>query len=119
MRGELVVAPRVKNAKIPKAINDIVLRALAPDSTLRYQRASDLLDELLAARRPSAARATADKSGRRARPSRAGDNGSEESTAEIQSRLKARETPQPRLCWQCRKPLHARSARCPFCNEAQ
>src|SRR6185295_18811587 len=31
MRGELVRAPRLKNAKIPKAINDIVLRALAPD----------------------------------------------------------------------------------------
>jgi serine/threonine protein kinase len=119
MRGEMVVAPRVKNAKIPKAINDIVLRALAPDSTLRYQRASDLLDDLLAARQPSAiAKATVDKSRRRGRTS-GSNNGSEESSAEIQSRLKARETPQPRLCWQCRKPLHARSARCPFCNEAQ
>jgi serine/threonine-protein kinase len=109
MRGELIVAPRVRNARIPKAINDIVLKALAPDVTMRYQRASDLLDDLLAARQPA---------GRRARP-RAADNGSEERPADIQSRLKARETPQPRLCWQCRKPLHARSARCPFCNEAQ
>ena len=38
---------------------------------------------------------------------------------EIQTRLKAREAPQPRFCWQCRKPLHARSDRCPFCGEAQ
>ena len=38
---------------------------------------------------------------------------------DIQSRLKARETPQPRFCWHCRKPLHARSDRCPFCGEAQ
>jgi hypothetical protein len=38
---------------------------------------------------------------------------------DIQSRLKAREAPQPRFCWQCRKPLHARSDRCPFCGEAQ
>jgi hypothetical protein len=38
---------------------------------------------------------------------------------EIQSRLKAREAPQPRFCWHCRKPLHARSDRCPFCGEAQ
>ncbi len=111
MRGELVVAPRVKNSKIPKGISDIILRALAPDLTARYQRASDLLNDLLAARQPV---------GRRT-PSRrtAAGNGSEESVADIQSRLKARETPQPRFCWHCRKPLHARTDRCPFCNEAQ
>jgi predicted amidophosphoribosyltransferase len=38
---------------------------------------------------------------------------------DIHIRLRARETPQPRFCWHCRKPLHARSARCPFCGEAQ
>ena len=37
----------------------------------------------------------------------------------VLQRLRARETPQPRFCWHCRKPLHARSARCPFCGEAQ
>ena len=32
----------------------------------------------------------------------------------------ARETPaSPRFCWQCRKPLHARTDRCPFCGETQ
>jgi eukaryotic-like serine/threonine-protein kinase len=111
MRGEMVVAPRVKNARIPKAINDIVLRALAGDPTMRYQRASDLLDDLLAARQPE---------GRRGRAQRTAlESGGEETSADIQSRLKARETPQPRLCWQCRKPLQARAARCPFCNETQ
>src|SRR5688500_5416506 len=53
MRGELVTAPRVRNARIPRAINDIDLRALAPDLTVRYQRASDLLNDLLAARDPA------------------------------------------------------------------
>ena len=108
MRGEMVVAPRVKNARIPKAISDIILRALAPDPTVRYQRASELLDDLLAARQPVA---------KRARKAVAGNG--EETVADIQSRLRARETPQPRFCWQCRKPLHARSDRCPFCNESQ
>jgi serine/threonine-protein kinase len=111
MRGELIVAPRVRNAKIPKAISDIVIRALAPDPTVRYQRASDLLDDVLAARQPA---------GRRTPSRRAGaGSGADESVADIQSRLKARETPQPRFCWQCRKPLHARADKCPFCNEAQ
>src|SRR5438105_10627941 len=30
-RGELLSPPRVKNPKVPKAINDIVLKAMAPD----------------------------------------------------------------------------------------
>jgi serine/threonine-protein kinase len=109
MRGELVVAPRVKNARIPKAISDIVLRALAPDLTVRYQRATELLDDLLAARQPVAGRARKAVAG----------NGVDETVADIQSRLRARDTPQPRFCWHCRKPLHARSDRCPFCNEPQ
>jgi serine/threonine-protein kinase len=112
MRGELVAAPKVKNSKIPKAISDIVMRALAPDLTVRYQRASELLEDVLAARQPVGRRGGA--------RSKAGPaDGSGESVAEIQTRLKARETPQPRFCWHCRKPLHARTDRCPFCGESQ
>src|SRR3954453_19612741 len=50
MSGELVSPPRLKNPAIPKAIRDIVMKAMAPDPTARYKRASDLLDDLLAAR---------------------------------------------------------------------
>jgi len=107
-RGELLTAPRLKNAKIPRAINDLVMKAMAPDISARYQRAGELLDDLLAARgagpRP-AGRPTSDA----AHPD----------AQEIQARLKARESPQARFCWHCRKPLHARSDRCPFCGEAQ
>jgi serine/threonine protein kinase len=110
MRGELLTAPRLKNPKIPKAINDIVLKAMAPEITSRYQRASELLDEVLAARSGSARRTP--------RPAAAGSDASSD-VEEIQTRLKAREAPQPRFCWHCRKPLHARSDRCPFCGEAQ
>ena len=111
MRGELVSSPRLKNSRIPKAISDIILRALAPDLTLRYQKASDLLNDVLAARQPAPRRAAA----RTAVATAAVD----ENVADIQSRLKARETPQPRFCWHCRKPLQARTTRCPFCNESQ
>jgi len=112
MRGELVTAPRVKNARLPKAINDIIMRALAPDLTVRYQRAADLLEELLAARAPVGRRG-------KSRRTAVGLDLMDANVADIQSRLKARETPQARFCWQCRKPLHARTDRCPFCNEAQ
>lgn len=111
MRGELVTAPRVRNTRIPRAINDLIMRALAPDPTARYQRASELLGDVLAARQATARPATA-------RPASRATPGPERVT-DIQSRLRARETPQPRFCWHCRKPLHARTDRCPFCEETQ
>ena len=111
MRGDLVTAPRLRNGKVPTAINDIVLKALQPDVTKRYQRAAELLDDALAARSAPVAR------GRRT-PARAIVH-AEANVTEIQSRLRARETPVPRFCWHCRKPLHARTDRCPFCGETQ
>ena len=50
-RGDLVTAPRLKNPKLPKAMNDIVMKAMAPDIPSRYQRASDVLDDVLAVRK--------------------------------------------------------------------
>jgi serine/threonine protein kinase len=111
MRGELLSAPRLRNPKIPKAISDIVLKAMAPEIRARYQRAGELLDDVLAARSSAAAPRTP-----RATPQA---EHSSDGVHDIHTRLKARETPQPRFCWQCRKPLHARSDRCPFCGEAQ
>jgi serine/threonine protein kinase len=115
MRGELVSAPKLRNPKIPKQINDIVMKAIAPDVGARYQRASELLEDLLAARsapKPAARPPVA------ASPLQAVES-SPEHVQDIHDRLRARETPQPRFCWHCRKPLQARSARCPFCGEAQ
>ena len=44
--GELARAPRLENPAVPKALNDIVMKALAPDVSRRYQRATDLLRDL-------------------------------------------------------------------------
>jgi serine/threonine-protein kinase len=110
MRGELLSAPRLRNPKIPKSISDIVMKALAPDIPARYQRAGDLLDDVLAERASVA---------RRTPRAAVAEAGMSEEVQDIQNRLKAREAPQPRFCWHCRKPLHARSDRCPFCGEAQ
>jgi eukaryotic-like serine/threonine-protein kinase len=114
MSGELVSPPRLRNPAIPKAISDIVMKAMAPEPTARYQRATDLLEDVLAARNagrtppPSAV----PRAGGAARPGR-------DDAQSIQSRLRARETPAARFCWHCRKPLHARADRCPFCGETQ
>src|SRR5688500_6574715 len=106
MKGELVSSPQLQNPKIPTGIADIVMRALAPDVTARYSRPSDVREDVLAARETVR------------RPGRA-DSGRDDSVADIQSRLRARDTPQPSFCWHCRKPLQARTAKCPFCGETQ
>lgn len=108
-RGELVTPPRLKNPRIPKAVNDIVMTAMAPDIGRRYQRAGELLADILAfrdARTP-------------ARPTPTPTDPNPDAVQAIQSRLRARDTPPARFCWHCRKPLHARSSRCPFCGETQ
>ena len=115
MSGELVSPPRLKNPSIPKAISDIVMRAMAPEIAARYQRAPELLQDILAARSSGSSRRTPapvpgdTPAARAARDEAQG----------IQHRLRAREAPAARFCWQCRKPLHARSDRCPFCGEKQ
>ena len=129
MSGALVSAPRLKNPAVPRAISDIVMRAMAPDLSLRYQRASDLLDDVLAARHhlhPSARSGRADPpDGRTPQPAAisrgagAASRAGRDDAQSIHSRLRAREAPAARFCWHCRKPLHARTDRCPFCNEAQ
>jgi len=113
MSGELVTPPRLRNPAVPKAIDEVVMRAMAPDVTARYQRASDLLEDVLTARAPAGARRTPS-----ALP-RARHGSAREDLHGIHSRIRPRDTPVPRFCWQCRKPLHARSGRCPFCGETQ
>ena len=118
MSGDFVSPPRTKNPRIPKALNDIVMKAMSPDIHSRYQRASELLEDVLNARSHVPARRTTP------RPSGAVSHVSGgvdvEAAEDMQTRLKARDTPQaPRFCWHCRKPLHARADRCPFCGESQ
>ena len=113
MRGELASPPKLKNPKLPKAISDIVMKAIAADIPSRYQRASELLEAVLAARAP----ATIRRPWRQA-PAAATSAPSEE-VQDIQARLKARETEKPKFCWKCGKALPARADACPFCRERQ
>jgi len=91
-------APRVRNNGVPREISDIVMKALATDIPNRYQRASELLDDL----------ATAGEI----------DHSATE-MEDIRRRLRARDVPKRGFCWHCRKPLHARSETCAFCGEKQ
>ena len=90
--------PKIRNTQIPREISDIVMKALAPELADRYQRASELLEDL----------ATAADIDHKATE-----------LEDIRKRLKAREVPKKGFCWHCRKPMHARSDTCPFCGEKQ
>ncbi len=90
--------PKLRNNQIPKEISDIVMKALAPEVSERYQRASELIEDLGTAGEIDHKAAEMD---------------------DIRRRLKAREVPKKTFCWHCRKPLHARSDACPFCGEKQ
>jgi serine/threonine-protein kinase len=118
MSGELVSPPRMKNPAIPKSISDIIMRAMAPEVTARYQRASDLLDDVLAARTAALPRRTP-APGTIPKAESHGPRANRDDAQSIHTRLRAREAPAARFCWHCSKPLHARSDRCPFCGEAQ
>jgi len=114
MRGELASPPKLKNPKLPKAISDIVMKAIAADIPSRYQTAAALLDAVLAARTPSPA------SRRPWRPAPGSPASSpSDDVSDIQARLKARESVQAKFCWKCGKALAARAEVCPFCSERQ
>jgi serine/threonine-protein kinase len=120
MSGELVSPPRLKNPSIPKTISDIIMKAMAPEVGDRYQRAPELLQDVLAARSSARPRRTPPARGAPAADAaHPGARSGREDAHAIQSRLRAREAPPARFCWQCRKPLHARTDRCPFCGETQ
>jgi len=120
LTGELVTPPRTRNPRIPHSLNDIVMKALAPDPEARYQTGGELLTELLTVRRTPRTRTPGAPLPAPTPAATAADHPlPTEPVQDIQTRLRARETPQPRFCWHCRKPLHARSDRCPFCGEGQ
>jgi serine/threonine-protein kinase len=92
------IHPRDHNRAIPPEIEEIVVRALSPSISERYQQAHEILEDL----------GTAGEIDRRA-----------SHLEEIRGRLRARQKSSDRFCWKCRKPLHPRSPNCPFCGESQ
>lgn len=114
MRGELVKPPRLFNKGVPRALNDIVMKALAPELSMRYQRAAELLSDL---EDPDA---TAARTTTKATPDRHPEPADDPSRtrAQVAPRRRRRDrSTSGRFCSRCHKPLHARADRCPFCGE--
>ena|GEM_PF-199254 len=114
--GELVRPPRLENPTIPKTINDIVMTALAPTLSARYQRTSELLADLELSfgsqdRSTPSAEQTATYG--------TDEDSKELQVSNLQKRVRSITSSAGKFCWQCHKPLHARTDRCPFCHETQ
>lgn len=115
MRGDLVRPPRVRNPDVPKFLNDIVMKLLAPELSMRYQRASELLldlDDAYDARTP-----TGSSLGSQPHPLTPQQSGPNPNAR--RNRNESDQHDSGGFCWQCHKPMHARTDRCPFCGETQ
>jgi len=92
-----ITPPRLKNQKIPKEIDEIIMRCLAPRVEDRFQSAAEIT-RCLARYRGGEAKGT--------------------EIEDILSRIRAREKRQADLCWNCRRPLPYKSPQCPHCGES-
>lgn len=92
-----ITPPRLKNMKIPKEVDALIMRCLAPRVEDRVQSASEIIRELSRIK------------------------GREEKTNELDdifARIKAREQRRSDLCWNCRRPLPYKTRVCPYCGES-
>ena len=120
LTGELVRPPRLQNPEVPRKLNDIVMRALAPSLAQRYQRAAEVLRDLEAATSSGTTVAPAGRSAPASTDAHADTRPA--ARPDAGAVVLPRRTPGPtpggrRFCPRCHKPLHARTARCPFCGE--
>jgi serine/threonine protein kinase len=91
-----ITPPRLRNTKIPKEIDQIIMKCLASKVEDRYRRPSELIQAIAALRKR------------------------DEKIPEIEdmmSRIRARDQTKKELCWNCRRPLPLKSRTCPHCGE--
>ena len=91
-----ITPPRIKNSRVPREIDEIIMRCLASKTEDRYPRAADIVKALSALK------------GKQTPGSEIDD---------ILSRIRARERTNTDLCWNCRRPLPLKSRQCPHCGE--
>jgi len=92
-----ITPPRLRNGRIPREIDEIIMKCLASKVEDRYQRSSEFVHALAALKNR------------------------DEKTSELEdmlSRIRAREPARTQLCWNCRRPLPIKSQHCPHCGES-
>jgi serine/threonine protein kinase len=92
-----ITPPRIRNHKVPKEVDEIIMKCLAARVEDRYQGAGEITRGLSLFK------------GRDTKSSEIED---------IFQRIKAREARKALLCWNCRRPLPLKSRSCPHCGES-
>ena len=91
-----ITPPRLKNSKITKDVEVVILKCLALNPEERYESASEIIRALSTLK------------------------SKDQKTSEIEDilgRIRARERSGGELCWNCRRPLPYKSKACPHCGE--
>lgn len=91
-----ITPPRLRNTKIPREIDEIIMKCLASKVEERYQKPSELI------------RAVSALKGKKEQKS---------DIEEMLSRIRARDQVRSELCWNCRRPLPFKARHCPHCGE--
>ena len=119
MSGELVKPPGLHNPLVSKSLDELIMKAMSPSLSNRYQNATELLSDLRTLRtRSSRKRRTNQRTIKKTKKNSEVSDKSDNSTDRVK-KLDSLDTPSARFCWQCNKPLHARAGECPFCGEIQ
>jgi serine/threonine protein kinase len=92
-----ITPPRIKNMRVPRELDEIVMKCLAAKTEERYERPGELLRALAEIR---------------------GEKHPKTEIDDILGRIRARERSTGDLCWNCRRPLPFRSRHCPYCGES-
>jgi len=92
-----ITPPRLKNNRLPRLLDEVIMKCLAARSEDRYGRPSEIAYALAGIRGEKPAKSELD---------------------DILGRIRARERPGPEACWNCHRRLPLRAKACPYCGES-
>lgn len=92
-----ITPPRLKNSRVPKELDEIIMKCLASKVEERYQKPSEIL-RALSVLKERDRKVT--------------------EIEDILSRIRARDSLRGELCWNCRRPLPYKARNCPRCGES-
>jgi len=91
-----ITPPRLKNSRIPKELDEVIMKCLASKIEDRFERASEIVKRLSDIPKKDALQSEIE---------------------DILGRIRARERQASELCWNCRRHLPYRAKTCPHCGE--
>jgi len=92
-----ITPPRLKNMRVPREIDELIMRCLANRIEDRFQRPFDIIRALNEIR---------------------GEKPVKNEIDDILGRIRAREPATTTVCWNCRRHLPSRAKSCPYCGES-